>query len=118
MADPSNKGKGIMYKFLDKKCVELIDDIYIFNGCILSNDQTKFYFVDSARNEIQVCNYKDGNILSRETFFKPASYPELGGVFDGASFNKAGNMWWAIYGGSKIILINTTTGFVEKVVEI
>ena len=52
MADPSNKGKGIMYKFLDKKCVELIDDIYIFNGCILSNDQTKFYFVDSARNEV------------------------------------------------------------------
>ena len=33
------KAKGKLFKFDPKdKCTELVDDIFIFNGCVLSND--------------------------------------------------------------------------------
>ena len=81
----------------------------VSNGPVWSPDGKTVYHVDSPNNIIMEYNYstKDGEFQNGKWFLEMNE--DIGGYFDGGTTDAEGNVWWAIWDGSKIVKINPNT---------
>ena len=117
--DEANTGLGRVMRLNDDKTYSvLVDKIQGFNGPVWSLDKKTFYYVDTANPPIKAVEYdvetgkmgKSRNVLD--------SSDEIGGGFDGATIDSDGYLWWAIFGGSKIVRIDPAKGEVERYIDL
>ena len=97
---------GKLYILNDKKLTVLIDNVSISNGIEWSFDNTTMYYVDSLDQTIVSYDYnlKIGSISNKQVLYKSNH-----GTPDGMCMDNNGNLWVAIYGGSKVICFNPKT---------
>ena len=96
----------------DKELRVLEADTGIANGMAWNGD--KFYFADSREHAVFVYRYSpDGSISDRKVLFKTDS-----GVPDGLCIDGNGDLWVAIWGGSRIEHRDGVTGQLRSVIEL
>lgn len=102
---------GDLYLF-DGDLRVLIPDTGISNGMAWNGD--KFYFADSLDHAVYVFKYSDdGNIEDRKVLFTTE-----GGVPDGLCIDKRGDLWTAVWGGSRIEHRDGNTGRLLSVINV
>jgi len=76
----------------------------ICNGPTFSPDNRKLYFSDTVAHRILSYDLDDdGSISGRRVFF---TFANNDGMPDGLTVDSAGNVWCALYGGSKVVCID------------
>lgn len=82
------------------------------NGMAFSRDRRLFYHTDSLAHEIYVYDYdvETGELRNRRVF---ARFGEADGLPDGATFDREGRLWSALWDGSCIVCLRQD-GTVEK----
>jgi sugar lactone lactonase YvrE len=99
-ADPTPDG-GLYALGADHRLTRLDDGVSFSNGPCWSPDDRTFYFSDSWLYQTYAYDYdvESGAVAGRRLF---ADVRELGGRPDGASVDRDGLLWIAIYGGGKL----------------
>ncbi len=76
----------------------------ICNGPAFSPDNRRLYFSDTVGHRILSYDLDaDGSISGRRVFF---TFANNDGMPDGLAVDSAGNVWCALYGGSKVVSID------------
>lgn len=101
--DPdANPGAGALYVLEDASLATVFTGVTISNGIGWSPDAAHMYFVDSPTRRVDICDMTTlGNVVDRRPF---AVIPEEIGVPDGLTVDAAGNVWVAIWGGSRVMI--------------
>jgi L-arabinonolactonase len=106
---------------LDSKDSEpriLVPNVTITNGPTWSLDGKTFYYVDSANPPVYACDYdlENGTLSNKRVFCESNELTYR--AFDGATIDTQGFLWWAIFGGSKIVRINPVDGKIERYIDL
>ena len=101
------EANGIFYRVRSDGTATVADQGYVVcNGPTFSPDNRTLYFSDTVgRRLLSYDLAKDGTLSGRRTFF--AFAPE-DGMPDGLAADSAGDIWCALYGGSKVVCISAT----------
>jgi sugar lactone lactonase YvrE len=96
---------GVLYRVGSRGDAEVADKGFVIcNGPAFSPDNRQLYFSDTVGYRILSYNLdRDGTISGRRVFFTFASND---GMPDGLAVDTAGNVWCALYGGSKVVCID------------
>jgi len=99
----------------DHRLTKLDSGIHFSNGPCWSPDDRTFYFSDSFLHETYAYDYDiaTGNVARRRLFVNTR---ELGGLPDGATVDRDGLVWIAIYGGGRIAAYRPD-GRLERTIE-
>ncbi|TAG55396.1 MAG: SMP-30/gluconolactonase/LRE family protein [Cytophagales bacterium] len=102
---------------LEKISFSGIENIIESNGIAWSNDNTIMYFVDSMNYVIHYYKYDLalGRIIEE---LNSTHLPKDLGVPDGIKIDKNGLLWVAMWGGAKLLVVNTKTHGIEKQIEL
>ena len=103
---------GRLYRLdLDGSLRLVLDGVGCPNGMAFSLDRKRFYHTDSFARSIYCCDYsvEDGSLSNRVIF---ATFPEDGGLPDGATIDADGCLWSALWDGSCIVRL-TPAGDVD-----
>lgn len=98
---------------MEEGLVELKTKVGLSNGLAFNDRTNTFYFVDSYDLNVKQFMYdtKTGNISNEKILTDISSYGTMKtNVPDGLTIDKDGNLYVAMFGGSRILKINTTTG--------
>jgi sugar lactone lactonase YvrE len=89
--------------------------VHFSNGPCFSPDDRTFYFSDSYLNTCYAYDYDiaTGRVANKRTFVNTS---EFGGLPDGATVDRDGRVWIAIYGGGRIVAFRSD-GRPEQVIE-
>ncbi len=98
---------GSFYSFTQGKLQEHISPTTISNGMAWSGE--RFYYIDSPTQMVQVFDY-DGEKGAISNARKLAEIDKKIGTPDGMTIDQNGNLWVALYGGSKVIQIDGDSG--------
>ena len=111
--DDGSKPEGCLYSIYDKK-INFIQDTKLGNGIAFSLDNKKFYFADSAKHKVFVYDFdiKNGIISNPKTLFEVTD-----GVPDGMTIDKDGNLYVAIWGGSRVE-VRSSSGILLDTIEV
>jgi sugar lactone lactonase YvrE len=93
---------------------EVRRDLGISNTILWSPNNSKFYFGDTLKNQIWICDYDmtDGSIRNERSFFE--GYAR--GWPDGSAIDSEGCIWNCRYGGGCIVRISPD-GNIDRVIE-
>jgi L-arabinonolactonase len=113
-ANPTPDG-GLYRLDPDRSLTKLDTGVHFSNGPCWSPDDKTFYFSDSFRHVTYAYDYDiaTGEIANKRPFVNTR---ELGGLPDGATVDRDGLVWIAIYGGGKIAAFRPD-GELERAVE-
>lgn len=120
--EPSSKGAGSLYclephldnKKGDFKVRQCLTNYTIPNGLAWSSNDEVFYHIDTPKHVINRFSVtKQGLINEKRTLL---SISEQEGLPDGMTIDRDGNLWIAMWGGSKVVCYDPRTG--EKIDEI
>lgn len=106
-------GRSALYKleYLKIKSPEVtkVLDVHLSNGLGWNTNQTKFFYIDSLTKSIQIYRFNlfKGTIGTKlDTIdLLPPVFPV--GIPDGLTIDNSDNLWVAIWGGSKIVRIDS-----------
>jgi gluconolactonase len=104
--------KGLLYKLdTSGKLTRHVDKIDIANGLAWSPDNTTFYYIDTFTYRVDAFDYNavDGIIRNRRPAFD-FKVNNIEGVPDGMCIDATGNLWVAVFAGSKVLHIDPTVG--------
>jgi sugar lactone lactonase YvrE len=112
-ANPTTDG-GLYSLGADRRLRVLDTGIHVSNGPCFSPDDRTLYFADSWLKTIYAYDYDigPGDVAGRRVF---AQTPSLGGLPDGATVDRDGLVWVAIYGGGKIAAFRPDGGLERTV---
>lgn len=124
---------GTLYILDGKRKEEKISKVSISNGLAWSENNKKFYYIDSEERNVKVYNFDlaSGTICEHfylrpivldimrlfydhvftgngEVLFTLSDYPDIEGIPDGMTIDSQNNLWIAVYGGgcvSEFIII-------------
>lgn len=90
-----------LYRLHDKRIHTIRENITISNGMDWSPEKDRFYYTDTATNQIDVYDYNDetAQLSNRRCLIK---IPEENGFPDGMTCDAQGNLWVALWGGSSV----------------
>lgn len=96
---------GVFYRMRSDGAAEVADKGFVIcNGPTFSPDNRKLYFSDTVGQRILSYDLdSDGMISGRRVFF---AFANNDGMPDGLTVDSAGNVWCALYGGSKVVCID------------
>ena len=99
----------------DHRLTILDTGIHFSNGPCWSPDDKTFYFSDSYRHETYAYDYDidSGAVANKRVFVNTR---DLGGLPDGATVDRDGLVWMALYGGGKIAAFRPD-GQLERAIE-
>jgi sugar lactone lactonase YvrE len=105
--------RGIFYHVAASGLASVADEGFVVcNGPTFSPDNRRLYFSDSVGRRILVYDLDASGILSgRRTF---AAFSPEDGLPDGLTVDNAGNVWCALYGGSKVVCIDPEGGLKQS----
>ncbi|XP_063931072.1 regucalcin-like [Zophobas morio] len=112
--------EGILYQVtcdnLDSPLVE-IAPVNISNGLAWNAANDKFYYIDSPSFLIVEYSYNDetGEISDRRVVFDRTAHDLLGDP-DGMTIDEDDNLWVALYGGGRVIKIDSSNGDLLEIV--
>lgn len=97
-----------------RRLKQLDGGIHFSNGPCWSPDDRTFYFADSWRRQIYAYDYDlaTGEVADKRAFVDTG---ELGGLPDGATVDRDGLLWVAIYGGGKLAAFRPDGGLERTV---
>lgn len=105
---------GSLYRFtMEEGLVELKTKVGLSNGLAFNDRTNTFYYVDSYDLNVKQFMYdaKTGNISSEKILTDISNYGTMKkNVPDGLTIDQEGNLYVAMFGGSRILKINTTNG--------
>lgn len=108
------KRVGSLYRFtIQEGLVELKTKVGVSNGLAFNDRTNAFYYVDSYDLNVKQFMYdvKTGNITGEKVLTDLSNYGTLKkNVPDGMTIDQEGNLYVAMFGGSRILKINTTNG--------
>lgn len=108
------KRLGSLYRFtLQDGLVELKSKVGLSNGLAFNDRTGTFYFVDSYELNVKQYMYdaKTGNITGEKILTDLSNFGTMKkNVPDGLTIDHEGNLYVAMFGGSRILKINTTNG--------
>lgn len=110
MAYDCENGAGTLYEFDSKGNTKIkIEGVTISNGLVWSSDRTKFYFIDSLTYEVHQYDYNKitGKIQNKKIV---STIDKNAGLPDGMAIDDEDHLWVALFGGGKVIRINSETG--------
>jgi sugar lactone lactonase YvrE len=115
--EPSESGgrDGVLYRINGNgDFSEWRRDHGISNTILWSPDHSEFYFGDTLKNQIWLCDYDlaDGSIGNQRSFFEGFGR----GLPDGSTVDSEGYVWNCRYGGGCIVRVSPD-GTVDRVVE-
>lgn len=104
MSTDANKGK-LYHLDTDGSIHVLLENIGCSNGMAFTLDRKKLYYTDSFAREIYLFDYseQDGSIRNQRIF---ARFDETDGLPDGATLDKNGQLWSAMWDGSCMVRLN------------
>lgn len=111
--------KGNLYRLgHDGKLEAQVDKINISNGLCWSTDSSKFFYIDSCAFSVDAFDFNsaDGTLSNRRVLFDLKANG-IEGLPDGMCNDADGNLWVAVYLGSKILHIDSNTGKLIDVVD-
>jgi sugar lactone lactonase YvrE len=113
-AAPTPDG-GLYSLGADRSLTRLDAGVHFSNGPCWSPDDRTFYFADSWLNQIYAYDYdiETGAAAGKRPF---VNTQDLGGLPDGATVDRDGLVWAAVYGGGKMAAFRPD-GRLERVVE-
>ena len=108
---------GSLYVFDQGKVHKVLDKICISNGLCWNADLSLFYFIDSAKQSIEVFDFDSQKIklTNRRTLYK---IPDEHVYPDGMCIDRNGNLWVALWNGHGVICIDAVTGAVLQKLEL
>jgi L-arabinonolactonase len=117
----SNQTKGSHFYILDSKARAprvLIEDLACSNGASWSLDGKTMYYVDTFSPPAYCADYdlENGTLSNRRVFMETSDY--VGGFFDGATVDKDGYVWWAIFAGGRVLRIDPRDGSIERTIDL
>jgi sugar lactone lactonase YvrE len=97
---------GAFYRVAGNGAAVVADEGFVVcNGPTFSPDTRKLYFSDSVGRQILSYDLdRDGNLSSRQSF---CIFSADDGLPDGLAVDSAGNVWCALYGGGKVVCLDT-----------
>ena len=97
---------GVFYRVAPDGKARVADGGFIIcNGPAFSPDNRKLYFSDTVGRRILSYDLdRDGAISGRRTFF---AFSVDDGMPDGLTVDSVGNVWCALYGGAKVVCIDS-----------
>lgn len=108
------KRLGSLYRFtMQEGLVEMKTKVGVSNGIAINDKTNTLYFVDSYDLNVKQFMYdiKTGNLSNEKVLTDLTSYGTLKtNVPDGMTIDQEGNLYVAMFGGSRILKINTTNG--------
>lgn len=108
------KRVGSLYRYtMAEGLIELKGKVGLSNGLAFNDKTNTFYYVDSYDLNIKQFGYdgKTGNLTGEKIFTDLTTYGTTKtNVPDGLTIDYEGNLYVAMFGGSKILKFNTTTG--------
>jgi sugar lactone lactonase YvrE len=110
MVEDRQKGNGSLYCFsTDQRIERHLTGIDTSNGLAWSGDSRVMYYIDTPTRKIRAYDFDPGpGRLSNERTvieFDPSK-----GSPDGMTIDEAGQLWVAMWGGSKVLRVSPDTG--------
>ena len=118
MVENSQKGDAALYCLdTDLTVTKKLAGISCSNGLAWSCDQQKFYYIDSPTLQVQCFefNQESAHLGARHVV---AEIPREAGEPDGMTIDEQDGLWVALFGGGKVIRVNSTTGNVDYEVRV
>lgn len=103
--EPS-EDSGTLYSYsLSGELRTLLPKVGISNGICWNSDSSAMYYIDSLTNSIQVFDYnlESGAISNGKVMVK---FDMTEGTPDGMTIDTDGNLWVAMWGGAKVVVVN------------
>lgn len=93
----------------------MIDKIDLSNGIVWSRDKTRMFYTDSLSGKIYAYDYENatGDIRNPEVMYTVSPSE---GMPDGITIDGQDRLWIALFGGAKVICVDTKTS--ERVAEV
>ncbi len=101
-------GNGAFYRLKNGELRKLFDGVTCSNGLDWSKDGKQMYYIDTPRQMIEIFDFDvtQGILSNRRKFM---DIPKSWGLPDGMTLDADGNLWVALWDGSKVIQIDKTT---------
>ena len=108
---------GAFYRLKDGVLTELFDNCGCSNGLDWSADGQTLYYVDSRTQKLEKFTFSAEchTVSDRQTITK---IPSSLGCGDGMTIDEKGNLWLALWGGSCVQYIESSTGRILKTVPV
>ncbi|RYU78068.1 SMP-30/gluconolactonase/LRE family protein [Hymenobacter persicinus] len=111
------RGAGLYRLDADHRLYQLLEHVTISNGLVWTADQRTMYYIDTPTLSVQAFDYDhatgaigNGRIALR--FAAGAGSP------DGMTIDAAGNLWIALWGGSRVVCHNPVSGQLLQTVHV
>lgn len=111
-------GTSALFKYDIKTSMvsRVLSDLTISNGMDWSDDESTFYFIDSAWQAVRAYKVIDDNLYEERTVVE---VPESEGAPDGMCMDSEGGLWVALWGGSQVRRYDSTDNFkLDQVIEL
>ncbi|AWR98331.1 SMP-30/gluconolactonase/LRE family protein [Acidianus sulfidivorans JP7] len=101
----------------DLKFKRVLDNVTISNGLAWNSDNTKLYYIDTPTKKIFSFDFdlEKGKIDNRKIVIDLSSQQ---GSPDGMTIDSKGNLWVAMFGGSKVLHIDPKNGDIIDYLEV
>lgn len=113
-----SRGTAALYRADASAALHIVRrGITLSNGLGWSPDGTQFYYVDSLAYTLEVFEYDSRNhILGEPKTLR--TFPRDQGLPDGLSIDAEGQIWLAVWGGSAVLRIDSSTGEILEQVDL
>lgn len=102
------KEAGSLFCIKDNKVVAKYDKFTIPNGLAWSEDGSIFYHIDTATHKVDAYDVEEEYYLKNKRTV--IAIDESEGSPDGMCMDAEGNLWIALWGGSKVVCYDPSTG--------
>jgi len=109
----TEQNKGRLYRFDTDSSLHVLEEgIGCSNGMAFTSDSKIFYHTDSFAHRIYIYDYsvKDGTLSNRRIF---SQFAESQGMPDGATLDREGRLWSALWNGSAVVRLGPE-GYIEE----
>lgn len=114
MNNAMERDKAILYRLdHDHTITEQVDPVSLSNGLAWSADGKKMYYIDTPTKRVDVFDFDARAPEPHAPAINRRVLHELGqfdGSPDGMTIDTEGNLWVALWGGSRVVHIHGTTG--------
>ncbi|KAF2895407.1 hypothetical protein ILUMI_10767 [Ignelater luminosus] len=101
--------RGILYSIdKDRQVKSHVSKVSMSNGLAWNASLKKFYYIDSVEKRVDEFDFdaESGTIKNRKPLFTLEKH-NINGLPDGQTIDADGNLWVALFGGSKVIKIDS-----------